>query len=322
VAVTIKIRPAGDADLPAWIELKNAVTPDWSTSPEQIAWADRTYPGGRRLLAELDGRPVGVASAGRIYMHPPDYPQWWAEIAVDPAHRRWGAGTALLAAISRLARATGKTGLQVPASDARPEGPAFLRHHGFEEFERSKAVRRDLDPGDVPEVRPPDGIELVTLAARPDLVPDVHQVALETVADIPGGEPMTVGELDEFRARDVDRHGMRHDGFFVALDGADVVGYACVLVEAGRPTIGLHDMTAVVARWRGRGLAGALKRATIAWATRVGLEALETGNDEANAAMRAVNARLGYRPLPDMVFFRGPLLAEPGPAEPGATGRP
>ena len=51
-----------------------------------------------------------------------------------------------------------------------------------------------------------------------------------------------------------------------------------------------------------------LKHATIAWAIEHGLTALETGNDEGNAPMRGVNARLGYRPLPDGVTMRGPLF--------------
>ena len=51
----------------------------------------------------------------------------------------------------------------------------------------------------------------------------------------------------------------------------------------GSTTTAWHDMTAVRPAWRGRGIASALKRATIAWAIANGLEALETGNDEANA---------------------------------------
>jgi RimJ/RimL family protein N-acetyltransferase len=66
-------------------------------------------------------------------------------------------------------------------------------------------------------------------------------------------------------------------------------------------------MTAVARDWRGRGVAMALKRATIAWAVARGLEALETANDTDNAPMRAVNQRLGYRPLPDEIYFRGPI---------------
>ena len=68
-------------------------------------------------------------------------------------------------------------------------------------------------------------------------------------------------------------------------------------------------MTAVGRRWRGRGVATTLKRATIAWAIEPGLELLETGNDDDNAPMRAVNRKLGYRPIPDMLTFRGPLRA-------------
>ncbi len=67
-------------------------------------------------------------------------------------------------------------------------------------------------------------------------------------------------------------------------------------------------MTAVARAWRGRGIAVALKHATIAWAIANGLTALETGNDEGNAPMRGVNARLGYRPLPDRLTMRGPLF--------------
>ena len=33
-----------------------------------------------------------------------------------------------------------------------------------------------------------------------------------------------------------------------------------------------------------------------------------TGNDIDNAPMRAVNARLGYRPTPDLLAMRGPLF--------------
>ena len=311
--MTISIRPATEADLPTFVEIRNTVTPDWSMSLEEIAWSERTYPGGVRLLADLDGRPVGAANAGRIFMHPPDHPYWWAEITVLDDARRRGAASALLAEISRLARDAGKKGLQGPVSEARPDSVAFLRRRGFTEHERSKTVRLEL--GMLPPVAPalPDGIRFATLAERPELVEGVHRVALEALVDIPGGEPVTVGDLEEFRARDVDRPGVRPDGFFVALSGDEAVGYASILVESGRPGFGVHDMTGVRRAWRGRGIATALKRATIEWARAAGLEALETGNDIDNAPMRAVNARLGYQPLPDILIMRGPLVEPPPP---------
>lgn len=86
-----------------------------------------------------------------------------------------------------------------------------------------------------------------------------------------------------------------------------VVGYANLMLVPGNPNVAWHGMTGVARAWRSRGVATALKRATIAWAMANGLEALEGANDIVNAPMRAVNRRLGYQPQPDEVGFRGPL---------------
>lgn len=171
-------------------------------------------------------------------------------------------------------------------------------------------VRLDLVGLDRPTPVMPDGVLLTTLAERPDLVTGVHRVAMEAFDDIPGAdEPMAAGDLAEFRARDVDRPGIPADGFQVAIDTTtgEVIGYASLMFVPGSTTRAWHDMTAVLRAWRGRGLATALKRATIAWAIDHGLTGLETGNDVDNAGMRAVNARLGYSPMPDELTMRGPL---------------
>jgi mycothiol synthase len=275
-----------------------------------MRWVAATYPGGVRFLATApDGRAVGAASAGRIYVYPPDHDAYWVEIAVLPEARRKGLGEGLLRSASEVARAAGKTALHIPASDGRPEGIDFLIRRGFSELDRSKAVRLDLRGLAPPPVAPPSGVQLVTLAARPDLIPAVHAFATEAFPDIPGDEPMAAGDLAEFRAREIDRPGIPWDGFIIALDdGGDVLGYASVLLAPSRPTIGLHDLTAVRRAARGRGIAGALKRAVIGWAIASGLEGLEADNDEVNLPMRAINLRLGYRPLPDSLTLRGPTL--------------
>ena len=309
---TLRLSTGDDADLGAIAAIVNAVTPDHPTSIEDLQWASATYPGGVRILAESGGRPVGVGTCGRIYMYPPEFAAWWATISVLPDARRSGIGSTLLAALSERARSAGKSALHVPASEARPEGIEFLGRRGFTEYERDKAVELPLAGLVTSPVAPPDGVLLTSLAERPDLVAGVHLVACEAFADIPGGdEPMAAGDLAEFRARDVDRPSIPPGGFIVATEAAtgQVIGYASLIVSpaTGR-RIAWHDMTAVVRAWRGRGLAGSLKRATIRWAVDNAIDALQTGNDTDNAPMRAVNARLGYRPLPDLVTMRGPLF--------------
>jgi len=311
--MTFRIRDAdlGDADLETIAAIVNETTPDDPTSVDEMRWSSATYPGSSRLILEAGERPVGVASVGRIYVLPPDFDGFWGTINVLPAARRRGFGSALLSAIADRARAAGKVALHVPASDGRPEGIDFLLHRGFREYERSKTVHLDLTGLAAPAVDLPAGVSLTTLAERPDLIDGVHALAIEAFADIPGGDaPMAPGDLAEFRARDVDRPSIPHAAFFIATEEATdrVVGYACLLLQPPhRRRIAWHDMTAVARDWRGRGLAGALKRATIGWAIADGFDVLEAGNDTDNLAMRAVNARLGYVPSPDFVILRGPL---------------
>lgn len=308
-----EIVPEDEDGLLRFVDIVDAVTPEWPTSIGEVRWEDRTYPGGVRFLATIDGPvagAVGAASVGRVYMHGPDYLRYWLGLHVLPEARRRGIGTALWVAASRVARDAGRTGLEGNVSEAGTDGVSFLVHRGFQIVERAKMVRLDTRGLAVPEAGVPPGIALTTLAARPDLAPALHTVALEAYPDVPStDEPIIAGSVDEFLARDVRRDGIPPGALAIALDEAsgEVVGWASLMLSPGSTTLAWHDMTAVRRAWRGRGVATALKRATIAWAIEHGLEALETGNDETNAPMRAVNARLGYRPLPDMLTVRGPL---------------
>jgi RimJ/RimL family protein N-acetyltransferase len=54
--------------------------------------------------------------------------------------------------------------------------------------------------------------------------------------------------------------------------------------------------TGTLRAYRGRGLALAVKLASIRWAREHGITSMSTHNDETNAAMLAINRRLGYRP--------------------------
>lgn len=309
------IPPGHDAGIAEYVRIRCAVTPENPESVEQARWEDATYPGDviRFLAVDLAGSAVGVATTGRIWMHPPSYERYWLGLWVLPEARERGIGSALYATVSEVARAAGKTGFQTELSEAQVDGHRWLTARGFVAVDRMKSVRLDLAGTERPAVAPPAGITLVSLADRPDLVVGVHRVALEAFPDVPtGDEPLYAGTLEEFVARDVDRFGVPRDGFWIALDEAsgEVAGYANLVLKAGSTSVAWHDMTAVRPAYRGRGIAKALKRATIAWAVDHGLEALETGNEETNTPMRAVNQALGYQPLPDWIGLHGPLAPE------------
>ena len=308
----LEIRPAtSEGDLAHLARPVCTVTPDFPTSVAEMRWSDEAYPGGQRVLAWLDGEPVGSAGAGRMYIYPPEFEGLWGNVTVLPEHRRNGVGTALLRAIAGVADAAGKTLLLGRVTQDRLDAIEFLEHRGFNEYERMKAVGLDL-AGRVPEpIDPPPGVVITSVAEHPELVEGVYRVAVEAYPDIPGEGPAAPRSLEEFRVLEVDRPTIPADGFAIAIDEATgtVIGYASLLLMPGNPAVAWHGMTAVARSARGRGVASALKRATIAWAIAHGIATLETANDETNAPMRAVNLRLGYQPLPDEIYYRGPIAA-------------
>ena len=304
----LEIRPAtSDEDLARLVHIASIVTPDFPTSVDEMRWSDEKYPGGRRFLAWLDGQPVGSGGVGRMYIYPPDYEGLWGNISVRPDHRRKGVGSALLATLAALTQEAGKTLLLGRVTEDRIDAIEFLEHRDFTAYERMKAVRLDL-VGRVPEpIDPPAAVVITSLEEHPELVEGVYRVAVETFPDIPGEGPQAPATLEEFRVLEVDRSTIPAGGFALALDAATgtVIGYASLLIMSGNPAVAWHGMTAVARNWRGRGVASALKRATIAWAIENGLHALDTANDEANGPMRAVNGHLGYEPMPDEIYYRG-----------------
>ena len=159
-------------------------------------------------------------------------------------------------------------------------------------------------------VAAPEGIEISTWAARPDLIRGIYDVACEAEPDVPGAENDRMKTFEDWLAQDMQGSGDRADATFVALAGDEVVGYAKFSLTAAQPETAHHDMTGVKRAWRGRGIAGALKLAQISWAKDQGYQRLATQNEVRNEPIRRLNKRLGYREAPGRILVRGPLATD------------
>ena len=164
----------------------------------------------------------------------------------------------------------------------------------------------DLRAIEAPTVTPPEGVEIVTWAERPGVEEAMYEVARETYPDVPGEEDAEVAPFEEWLSMDMQGVGDRPEATFLALADGEVVAYAKLALSLARPTVAMHDMTGVRRAWRGRGIAGALKAAEIAWAKEQGYERLETQNEERNEPIRRLNERYGYVVEPGSVTVRGP----------------
>ena len=207
---------------------------------------------------------------------------------VLPEHRRRGVGTALL---ERLAdarrRASAYPTVRAGADD---EGSlAFARRFGFEEVNREVEQTYRLTAARSRSTPAPDGIEVVTAQDRPGL----------WEARLRGLRPRGARRLRRRHpARRQPRSGGRAtwlgDPMFLALHDGEVVGCAGLGLDPDQPTRAENGLTAVRRDWRGRGLAVHLKLVTLAWAAEHGIEEVYTWTQDGNAAMRALNERLGY----------------------------
>jgi GNAT superfamily N-acetyltransferase len=296
VAWVLEIRPCRDEDeQERALAVYNAVWPWEAITMDEVRFFQGSVRAYTSFLARRDDVDAGSVAGGRA----------WTRLTVLPEQRRSGVGTGLYRAVSGWAREQGIDGLRGPVSEADPESLAFAERRGFRESERNGRMILDLAGVDAPAADAPAGIKLTTYAEHPDLARAIYEVAREALPDVPGEEDWEELAFEDWLPQ-IEAPAQPRETTFVALAGAEVVAYARLALTAAQPRVAFHDMTGVKRAWRRRGLAGALKRAQIAWAKEHGYERLETENELRNEPIRRLNRALGYRPAPGHVIVEGP----------------
>lgn len=303
----MNVRPIDETELPALVAVYRSTRPDdpvtaadfvdWRRQAEDMVW----------LLAEDDARGVVGAGVGVFGWHSPPG-RALVELYTAPPERGRGAGSAVLAELSAWARGLGCHELVGSVGEDDPVSIAWAEKRDFVEIGRQKRVELDLTAIEAPAIAPPPGIEIDRWSNRPGIEAGLYAVYCEAELDIPGEEDNELAPLEDWLSIDMQGASDRSDAVFVAFAGDEVVGYGKLsILGDSDATIAYHDLTGVRRAWRGRGIAGALKRAQIAWAKENGFEVLATSNEERNAPIRALNERHGYKPVPGRITMRGPL---------------
>ncbi len=278
--------------------------------PDAIEHMRATTPTRRDWVGVLDGEAVGVGSCA-IPAGTEGIGAAFSMLFVLRVARHRGVGGLLYRRASEHARELGRSELLVYSFEDDPDTAGFAERHGFRVASRVRGLRLPLEGCPRPDLQPPAGVTITTLAERPDLARGVWETACETVPEIPhdGDAPLQAGSWEQFAA--VQLSGPRYipEATFVAMVGEQVVGYAKLGWMSRSAGVADHDMIAVRRAWRGRGIAQALKAAQIAWAIDNGLTELRAGNEQRNTAARAVNAHFPYAPLPDFLHLRGPCAS-------------
>ncbi len=289
-------------ELARWVQVTKATGADTGTVEDYVDWhrqaEDMTW-----LLAELDGEAAGTTVALTGWHSPPRVGR--LELQVVPSSRRRGVGGELLRSAGSWLRERDCGEALAPVGEEDADSLAWATRRGFREVERNSLLVLDLAGVTAPEVAPPEGVEIVSWSERPELARGMYEVACEAFPDVPGESDAEMAAFEDWVSGDMQGSGDRPEATFVALAGEEVVGYAKFAISNARPGVAMHDMTGVKRTWRGRGIAGALKRAEIRWAKEHGFTRLETMNEERNEPIRRLNERHGYRHEPGKITVRG-----------------
>ena len=264
-----------DGDLEAMIHVRRLVTPEARPAVENLRHNLESKEKLDYVVARIGDEPVACG-----FVEP-----WGSvaggDIAVVPAQRRRGVGSAMLAELSRRARGFGRDSIQGEVKESDTESRAFLERRGFEQVGAEKALVLELEGREPPEIAPPPGVRIVSRAG--------------------------VQTFEEWRAQEIDKPSKPPELCFLALAGDEVVGYAALHAFGDEC---FHALTATRRDWRRRGVASALKRAEIAAVIRSGrFGRLLTESEERNEPMRRLNEKLGFVPAPEYstIVMRGPL---------------
>lgn len=287
----MEIRAIEVDELQRLVDVVNAVSQDANATPaEFVDW--RRQAGDMVWLLAQDGDVVLGAGVGVVGWHARPGVAW-VEAWTLPQHRGRGVGFELYRALMIWAGERGCIELETAVREDDPGSLAWAEHHGFREIGRTSRLVLKLGEVAPPLVNAPAGIEIVQWSTRAGLEPGMYRVFCEASPDVPGEEHNVLPTQEQWLVNDMSGVSDLPDAVFVALSGGEVVGFAKLAIPpSGRDAY--HDLTGVLRAWRGRGIAGALKRAQIAWAKESGYRRLITANEERNTPIRRLNEQHGY----------------------------
>jgi mycothiol synthase len=317
------IRPFdwGDDDYRTVIDINNANYPDDLDHPDLLKHRDNARDQNYmldRVVAEVDGRPVGSASFGES-MWTPVPGKFWIYVQVHPDHQRQGIGTAvydhIVGALAEKKPAIFDSWTREDKTDA----VRFLTKRGYEQVmrgENSRLTLEELDPAgfaDVVDRVEKSGVRIVPLTELrledPEWQKKLWELEWVLSQDVPDVDEPKKRTFEVFCRQTFATPTFFPEGIFVAIDGGEYVGISMLERNLADPTKLHTDLTGVVRSHRRRGVATALKVHALTKAKTTGVTFVETDNEEHNP-MFTLNLKLGFKPTPGWLHMRKkPALA-------------
>ncbi|MEN8233980.1 MAG: GNAT family N-acetyltransferase [Actinomycetota bacterium] len=295
----------GDYDHGAIVRIGRAIRSDDYVSVADIQdWEENQRRAGRfngRWLASVSDEVVGSAYFGQSPWV--ESATMFTHVMVHPDHQQRGYGRTLLERLEVSAREHGARRLLGNVHESNRRSVRFVELAGFEEMDREWRSTLELamfDPDawrDLIDRIESAGICFISVEVLQETFPEwkreLHRLYVDIESDVPTPFDILEMPFEDFDSLSLGRR-LLAEGFLVAMDGDTMIGLTEPQPVDDDPTAISQELTGVRADYRGRGIATALKAAAAIWAKEQGYTSMRTYNAQSNAAMLAVNTRLGY----------------------------
>ncbi|MCX7783862.1 MAG: GNAT family N-acetyltransferase [Meiothermus sp.] len=303
------IRPFdfSEADYQAYVDVFNAAHPEVARAVADVQHMDKTR-GSEvlgRWLVEVGGRIAGVIE----YESPRNSPKpdtYEVGYRVRPGFEaRVGAMWAFL--MNEVSRLNPKE-LQTHGREDWEEYRFYLTQ-GFVEVDRRWDSVLDLSRFDPTPLKRPlaKDIQIKPLNKLPYSEESFqrawYDLEIELLRDVPFSEPLVPWAFEVWQQRHVKDPNLLPEGYFVALEGEQMVGLT-MLFKSSRPQTLQTGLTGVLQSYRRKGIALALKLRAAEFARAYGAKYIRTSNHQINRPMLAINEAMGFVKEPATVFLR------------------
>jgi RimJ/RimL family protein N-acetyltransferase len=309
-----ELRPTTIDDAALVADLDTLMQPDEPRDPVMMAfwWQYHTATEkSRRLINTRDGVARLFVFAGhngleddprrfgnvRVLLHPDDWADATFRAGIDVAEA-WlhdeGAGVA----VTKI------------REDRTRELDQF-RAAGFVDERRLRASKLDLAEGrdrllataeQTGAEMDRQGVTLTTLDrdTDPERWRKLYELDLAATDDVPKTAPWPVPSFEEWHRFWFENPSHKAEHFWIAREGDAIVGLSVIAYppRRGNPWT---SFTCTARSVRGRGIARALKYASVKQAIELGVREIETQNDAENAPILHLNREMGYRPAISML---------------------
>lgn len=292
------------------VDIHNQILTDAITNVEETRRWDEVLASAKRpayrILAYNDKQAIGY---GWAFLEPtPQHPiRFGMTVNVLETYRKRGLGTALYNQLIEKIAPHQPTQYAIITRESRQDGVRFVESRGYERTITSYKQRLDVESVDLTLYEDQlnrlsdQNIQLTTyhlLNDDPYRDRKLYELMIAVEHDIPVDgmpEPMSF-EMWQEENNPYSPYFLA-EGLMVAVHENEYVG-VCQLfkpAQAGR----LHNgITGVRADYRGRGIALAVKLASIRYAQEQGIREITTYNESQNRPILALNEKLGFRRLP------------------------